>query len=368
VTGTSIRGCLPEVGLVPLLRSLGGLDRAGRLELEYGEVFFDRGRIVAAVAGDEQGLSALARLCREPARGAFVYEEDGWPIEPQPELRALEATEVLAALELLGAAPSLSAIARPRPAADTQSDSGEGVDLERAALAILVESRDGKTVAQLIARHGLMRSLRALTALRELDLIDFALPAPGQEAPAPWRRAPHRLTLPPVSVRVLAVVAGVSLLARGVVQTFHIEGSSMEPNFTSGQRLAVERLAYVGGGPQRGEVVVFHSPTAPDEDFIKRVIGLPGDSVLIRNGRVFVNGQAVDEPYVRFPADYSYPADGQPATVPPDSYFVLGDNRPASFDSHAGWVVRSDELVGRAALSIWPPATWGPIQIPQASA
>jgi signal peptidase I len=236
------------------------------------------------------------------------------------------------------------------------------VDVERVALAILVESRDGKTVAQLIARHGLLRSLRALTALRELDLIDFAPPAPAQSPRVTRRREAHRLTLPPVPIRVLAVAAGLAVLARGVVQTFHIEGASMEPNFTSGQRLAVERLAYVGGGPQRGEVVVFHSPTAPGEDFIKRVIGLAGDRVLIQNGRVFVNGQALDEPYVRFPADYSYPADGRPTIVPPDSYFVLGDNRPASFDSHAGWVVRADELVGRAALSIWPPATWGPVQ------
>jgi signal peptidase I len=367
VKGTSIRGWLAEVGLVPLLRSLAGLDRTGRLELEYGEVFFDRGRIVAAVAGEEQGLSALARLCREPARGVFLYEEDEWPIEPQADLRTLEGADVLSALELLGVAPSLSAVPRPRPAADTQSDSGEGVDLERVALSILVETRHHKTVAQLIARHGLVRSLRALTALRELDLIDFA-PPPAPDQVAPPRPAAHRLTLPPVPVRVLAAVAGLTLLTRGVVQTFHIEGSSMEPNFTNGQRLAVERLAYLGSGPQRGDVVVFHSPTAPGEDFIKRVIGLPGDSVLILNGRVFVNGEAVDEPYIRFSADYSYPADGQPTIVPPDSYFVLGDNRPASFDSHAGWVVRADELVGRAALSIWPPATWGPVQTPQASA
>jgi signal peptidase I len=297
-----------------------------------------------------------------------VYEEDAWPIEPQSDLRPLAAADVLMALDLLGAAPSLSAIPRPRPAAETQSDSGEDVDVERVALAILIETRAGKTVGELIRGHGLTRSLRALSALCELDLIDFAPPPPAPEVAVRRRGGLHRLTLPPVPVRVLAAVAGLTLLTRGVVQTFHIEGSSMEPNFTSGQRLAVERLAYLGSGPQRGEVVVFHSPTTPDEDFIKRVIGLPGDSVLIQNGRVFVNGQALDEPYVRFPADYSYPPDGQPTIVPPDSYFVLGDNRPASFDSHAGWVVRADELVGRAALSIWPPANWGPVQTPQASA
>jgi signal peptidase I len=317
---------------------------------------FERGRIVAATAGQERGLSALARLCRtatEATSGGFVYADLTGPVETHIDLLALDAADVLGGLELLAEhAPSLSAIPRLRLTAASADE--QNIDLDRVALAILMETREGKTVAELIQRHGLVRSLRALAALRGLDLIDFHTP----------KRHAKRA---PVAVRGLVVLASLAVLARGLVLTFHIEGSSMEPTFNTGQRLAIERLAYVGNTPRRGEVVVFHSPTAPGEDFIKRVIAMPGDSILVQNGQVFVNDRPLDEPYVRFPADYVYPADGEPRTVPPDSYFVLGDNRPASFDSHSGWLVRSDELVGRAAVSIWPPSTWGPVRAPQAA-
>jgi signal peptidase I len=162
----------------------------------------------------------------------------------------------------------------------------------------------------------------------------------------------------------LVAMASLTVLTRSLVQTYHIEGSSMQPTFDNGQRLVIERLAYLAERPRRGEVVVFHAPTSPDQDFIKRVIGLPGERVLVKSGQVYVNGQRLDEPYVQNLADYTYPADGQALSVPPDAYFVLGDNRPVSFDSHAGWFVRADQLVGRAAVSIWPPSTWGAVPQP----
>jgi signal peptidase I len=121
----------------------------------------------------------------------------------------------------------------------------------------------------------------------------------------------------------------------------------MLPSLQPGQLLLVNRTAFWFGRPHRGDLVVFRAPTGPGRDFVKRVIGLPGDSVLVDAGRVEVNGQALDEPYVRFPADYSYPPDGQPTIVPADSYFVLGDNRPESADSHLGWLVPSQNLVGQ---------------------
>jgi signal peptidase I len=117
--------------------------------------------------------------------------------------------------------------------------------------------------------------------------------------------------------------------------------------------------SYVFGGPQRGEVVVFRAPPEPDTDYIKRVIGLPGESILIQHGRVYVNGQALEEPYIRFPADYVFPGNGEPVTIPAGTYFVLGDNRPDSFDSHTGWVVPASNLIGRAWLRYWPPSSWG---------
>ena len=116
---------------------------------------------------------------------------------------------------------------------------------------------------------------------------------------------------------------------------------------------------YIFGGPARGDVVVFRAPTQPDKDFIKRVIGLPGDTILVKNGQVLVNGVALDEPYIHFPATYTYPFDGQPRQVPDANYFVLGDNRPNSSDSHLGWFVPVDNLVGKAWISYWPPPSWG---------
>jgi len=178
-------------------------------------------------------------------------------------------------------------------------------------------------------------------------------------------------------VLTLAIFLGV----RSVVQNFRVEGASMEPTLQTGQYLLISKASYfhvegspldkllptnrqgsteyLFGGPQRGDIVVFRAPTQPDKDFIKRVIGLPGDTILVKNGTVYVNGEALDEPYIHFPATYTYPFDGQPRQVPDGNYFVLGDNRPNSSDSHLGWWVPVDNLVGRAWVSYWPPTDWG---------
>ncbi len=178
-------------------------------------------------------------------------------------------------------------------------------------------------------------------------------------------------------VLTLAIFLGV----RSVVQNFRVEGASMEPTLQTGQYLLINKASYfhvegtpldsmlptsrqgstdyLFGGPQRGDVVVFRAPTQPDKDFIKRVIGLPGDTILVKNGQVLVNGHSLDEPYIHFPATYTFPFDGQPRTVPDGHYFVLGDNRPNSSDSHLGWFVPVDNLVGKAWISYWPPPSWG---------
>jgi signal peptidase I len=178
-------------------------------------------------------------------------------------------------------------------------------------------------------------------------------------------------------VLTLAIFLGV----RSVVQNFRVEGASMEPTLETGQYLLISKVSYfhiegtpvdrflptthqgstdyLFSGPQRGDVVVFKAPTQPDKDFIKRVIGLPGDTVLVKNGTVYVNGQALNEPYIHYPATYTYPFDGQPKEIPDGYYFVLGDNRPNSSDSHLGWNVPVDNLVGRAWISYWPPTDWG---------
>ncbi|MDD5127567.1 MAG: signal peptidase I [Dehalococcoidales bacterium] len=152
----------------------------------------------------------------------------------------------------------------------------------------------------------------------------------------------------------LAMAVIICVGFRVSLQTFGIFMTSMEPNFHEGQRLLVNKIAYVFGEPQRGDVVIFHAPNNGG-DYIKRVIGLPGDTVEIRSRAVYVNGKRLDEPYIMDPPTYTL----DKMTVPPDEYFVLGDNRNNSNDSHRGWTVPREDIVGKAWLSTWPPDTWG---------
>ena len=134
----------------------------------------------------------------------------------------------------------------------------------------------------------------------------------------------------------------------------------------SGQRLLVSRVAYWFGDPARGDIITFHPPypTSPSsKPYIKRVIGLPGETVEIKSGKVYINGELLNEPYIEARSfTYSMPA----IVVPEDSYFVLGDNRNVSDDSHQWinnanhWIsIPRDSIIGKAWLSIWPPSRWG---------
>ena len=164
-------------------------------------------------------------------------------------------------------------------------------------------------------------------------------------------------------VLAVALFFGVRVL----LQNFRVEGPSMSPTLTSGDFLWVNKAVYfrwngeyVLGGPKRGDIAVLRSPDSNEDiDLIKRVIGLPGDHLRIQHGEVFINGQALEEPYIRFAATYNYPLGGGEVVVPPGQFFVLGDNRANSRDSHFGWFVPADNLVGRAWLDYWPPADWG---------
>jgi signal peptidase I len=149
--------------------------------------------------------------------------------------------------------------------------------------------------------------------------------------------------------------AGQFLLINRVAY-FHVDGTPLGGLVPSTPQGSVD---YLFGGPQRGDVVVFHARMGRNRALVKRIIGLPGDRVLIDDGRVFVNGRQLDEPYVHFPDQESYPEDGEPIDVPDGSYFVLGDNRSESNDSRAGWFVSVENLVGRVWLSYWPPERWG---------
>jgi signal peptidase I len=153
-----------------------------------------------------------------------------------------------------------------------------------------------------------------------------------------------------------------TLLIYVLVRTFLFEnyrvvGRSMEPTLENDQFLVVSKLDYRLHSPQRGDIIVFRDPRAEDRKLIKRIIGLPGDAVEITNGAVSINGELLDEPYIESPGRYTE----APLTVPEGQYFVLGDNRNNSSDSHAWGTLAKDLIVGKAWLSYWPPSMWGRI-------
>lgn len=148
-----------------------------------------------------------------------------------------------------------------------------------------------------------------------------------------------------------------------VAQSFVVEGSSMEPSLYNRERLLVNKLVYRFRKPEYGDVVVFRYPANPKRRFIKRVIGVPGDVVEIRDGHVILNGVVLDEDYTR---DFTYGYFG-PKTVPGGRYFVLGDNRNNSDDSRYPDVgfVPMENIVGKASFRWWPPGRMSLIRKPE---
>ena len=154
---------------------------------------------------------------------------------------------------------------------------------------------------------------------------------------------------------LLAAVIFVGL--RAVIDSRIIPSTSMEPTLQVGQRVIVSKVSYLFHEPERGDIIIFHPPNQPEDatPYIKRIIALPGDTVEIRDDAVYVNGQRLEEPYVKEAPAYTYPA----TVVPENHYFVLGDNRNVSADSHTGYTVSRDSIMGKAWLTIWPPSQWG---------
>jgi len=153
-----------------------------------------------------------------------------------------------------------------------------------------------------------------------------------------------------------------------VAEARYIPSSSMEPTLQINDRLIIEKVSYHFQKPERGDIVVF-SPTAAlkaqnfQDAFIKRVIGLPGDKVEVKNGLVYVNGKVLAEKYIAEEPNYAY----GPVTVPPDQYLVLGDNRNNSYDSHAWGFVPRENLIGRAVVRFWPFNRLGGLDNPDAA-
>jgi signal peptidase I len=179
---------------------------------------------------------------------------------------------------------------------------------------------------------------------------------------------------------VLICALAIFLLVQSIARHTVVEGYSMEPSLNNGEHLLINRAVYfhVDRGwashiipflkwsgdagylfhpPNRGEVIVLHPPQPENtnQEFIKRVIAVPGDTVEIKEGMVYVNGQALKESYIKEPPSYTMSLQ----QVPPNSYFVMGDNRNNSDDSHFFGPVPRENIVGKAAVAIWPVKKWG---------
>jgi signal peptidase I len=150
-------------------------------------------------------------------------------------------------------------------------------------------------------------------------------------------------------LQTLLLAAALYFAIDALVARVRVENVSMKPTLVPDEFLLVSKLAYRLGKPDYGDIVVFHFPGNPSEDYIKRVIGLPGDVVRVESGIVYVNDFPLMEPYLAESPDY-----GGTWSVPDDSIFVLGDNRNQSSDSHAWGFVPKSYLVGKAFAIYWP--------------
>jgi signal peptidase I len=181
-------------------------------------------------------------------------------------------------------------------------------------------------------------------------------------------------------IETLILTLVIFFAVRAMVLNYRVEGLSMAPSLQHGQYLLVNRAVYasldgdlvrevwpdapVTGDrfylfepPQRGDIVVLWPPSSSDRPYIKRIIGLPGETVAVRDGVVTINGVPLDESYISMPAAYIM----APRKIGPNEYFVLGDNRNNSSDSHLFGTVPADHVVGRAWLTYWPAAQIGPL-------
>ena len=233
--------------------------------------------------------------------------------------------------------------------------------------------------------------------LRREYRADQSPSAAAEAAPeGSWQPAPEaaHVSEPPMRVRGVVrelvetalFILLVFFIVRGIVQNFKIEGSSMEPTLHTGQYILVNKLVYFHFDlnaplrlfpgqeelsqrviypfhqPRRGEIVVFEYPRDVSKDYIKRLIGIPGDTLEVRDGKVFVNGAELEQPYLQGAATYcvaGYPCQSGPVQVPPGEVFVMGDNRANSSDSREWNALPLDRVVGQAWVIYYPVADWG---------
>jgi signal peptidase I len=180
------------------------------------------------------------------------------------------------------------------------------------------------------------------------ELVPEDIPAaPEENSTTGWKH----IFLDVVETLLLAAV--LFFVINSVSARVRVDGFSMQPTLEDNELVLVNKMAYWLGQPKHGDIVVFRYPVNPSEDLIKRVIGLPGDVVKIQDGKVYINGLGVSEPYIAAAPEYF----GE-WVVPEGQLFVLGDNRNDSLDSHEWGVLPFENVIGKAVLIYWPPPEW----------
>ena len=144
------------------------------------------------------------------------------------------------------------------------------------------------------------------------------------------------------------------LIIRFAVQNFHVDGMSMEPTLHNSEYILVNKAAYVFHAPHRGDVIVFEYPLDTSVDYVKRIIAIPGDIISVVGEKVTVDGVTLREPYINSSDPFNPFAPIYNRTIPPNSYFVMGDNRGNSSDSRQWGLVPRQNIIGQATFVYWP--------------
>lgn len=180
---------------------------------------------------------------------------------------------------------------------------------------------------------------------------DPLTPAPSAPAPAPQQPSVARAAFSWLRDLALSVVIMIIVILF-LYQPVKVEGTSMMPSLVNQERIFINKFVYRFADIQRGDTVVFQFPQDTSKSYIKRVIGMPGDTVEVREGQVYVNGKLLDEPYV--PEELRDTKSCKPVTVEPDHYYVMGDHRNSSNDSRNWGTVRRNYIYGKAVFVYWP--------------
>jgi len=167
------------------------------------------------------------------------------------------------------------------------------------------------------------------------------------------------------TVKAFDIILIIGLILRiFIIQPFVIEGPSMDDSFHDKEAILVDKISYKFREPIRGEVIIFIAPLNNGDDYIKRLIGLPGDKVKIERGKVFVNGKQINEPFLSPTGKTPPNTELTERKLGPDEYFVLGDNRPHSSDSREWGMVPGENIIGRAIVALYPFDSFGLIKTP----